>query len=61
MAEQYLKTCRLILEKGQKKEDRTGIGTVSYFGVKMEFDLNCGFPLLTTKKISFRLIAHELL
>ena len=61
MVEQYLEICRLILEKGQKKKDRTGVGTISYFGVKMEFNLSCGFPLLTTKKISFRLIVHELL
>lgn len=61
MAEQYLETCRLILERGQRKKDRTGVGTISYFGAKMEFDLNEGFPLLTTKKISFRLIVHELL
>src|SRR5437870_1910238 len=60
MAEQYLEICRLILKKGQKKKDRTGVGTISYFGVKMEFDLSCGFPLLTTKKISFNEIAKEL-
>lgn len=61
MVEQYLKACRLILEGGQKKKDRTGVGTISYFGLKMEFDLSQGFPLLTTKKVSFRSIVHELL
>lgn len=61
MTEQYLKACRLIMEKGQKKEDRTGVGTVSYLGIQMKFDLSKGFPLLTTKKIPFRLIIHELL
>jgi len=61
MNEEYLRVCRLVLEKGQKKKDRTGIGTISYFGTKMEFDLKQGFPLLTTKKVSFRLIIHELL
>ncbi|KLL03415.1 MAG: thymidylate synthase [Mycoplasmataceae bacterium CE_OT135] len=61
MNEEYLRICRLVLQKGQKKKDRTETGTISYFGTKMEFDLKKGFPLLTTKKISFRLIAHELL
>ncbi|RHZ37781.1 thymidylate synthase [endosymbiont GvMRE of Glomus versiforme] len=61
MNEEYLRICRLVLEKGQKKKDRTDIGTISYFGTKMEFDLKKGFPLLTTKKMPFRLIVHELL
>ncbi|CAH1760564.1 12938_t:CDS:2 [Entrophospora sp. SA101] len=60
MNEEYLRVCRLVLEKGQKKKDRTGTGTISYFGAKMEFDLKKGFPLLTTKKISFRLIGESL-
>ncbi|CAH1764140.1 7813_t:CDS:2 [Entrophospora sp. SA101] len=42
MNKQYLETCRLVLEKGQKKKDRTGVGTISYFGTKMEFDLRQG-------------------
>lgn len=57
----YLDLCKLILEKGHKKEDRTGTGTYSIFGHQMRFDLSEGFPLLTTKKVSFRLIASELL
>lgn len=61
MNKEYLKTCYLVLKEGQKKKDRTGVGTISYFGTKMEFDLNDGFPLLTTKKIAFRLIVQELL
>lgn len=57
----YLDLCKLILNKGHKKEDRTGTGTYSVFGHQMRFDLNEGFPLLTTKKVNFRLIASELL
>lgn len=58
---QYLNMCREILEKGVKKEDRTGTGTLSIFGHQMRFNLEEGFPLLTTKKVPFRLIVSELL
>ncbi|MRH42464.1 thymidylate synthase [Aquibacillus halophilus] len=57
----YLDLCKTVLEKGTKKEDRTNTGTLSVFGHQMRFDLNEGFPLLTTKKVPFRLIASELL
>lgn len=57
----YLDLCRLILENGNKKADRTGTGTYSVFGHQMRFDLSEGFPLLTTKKVNFNLIASELL
>ncbi|MFC5587625.1 thymidylate synthase [Sporosarcina soli] len=59
--EQYLDLCKHVLATGTKKEDRTGTGTMSVFGYQMRFDLNEGFPLMTTKKTAFRLISSELL
>ncbi|GIN21112.1 MAG TPA: thymidylate synthase [Bacillus bacterium] len=59
--EQYLKLCRHVLEKGTVKEDRTGTGTISTFGYQMRFDLQEGFPLLTTKKLHVKSIIYELL
>lgn len=58
---QYLDLCQHILHNGAKKEDRTGTGTLSVFGYQMRYDLNEGFPLMTTKKTAFRLIVSELL
>ncbi|WP_077326594.1 thymidylate synthase [Virgibacillus siamensis] len=57
----YLDLCRRVLENGTKKDDRTNTGTYSVFGHQMRFDLQDGFPLLTTKKVPFRLVASELL
>ncbi len=57
----YLDLCRHILEDGIKREDRTGVGTISIFGHQMRFDLSAGFPLLTTKKLYTRSIIYELL
>ncbi|WP_323702363.1 thymidylate synthase [Mammaliicoccus sp. Dog046] len=57
----YHDLCKKVLEQGDSKDDRTGTGTISIFGHQMRFDLSEGFPLLTTKKVSFKLIATELL
>jgi thymidylate synthase len=58
---QYLDFLRTVLETGQPREDRTGTGTLGIFGYQMRFDLQEGFPLLTTKKLHTRSIFHELL
>ncbi len=58
---QYLDLCRTILEHGEKKEDRTGTGTLSIFGHQARYDLRDGFPILTTKKILFSAVVRELL
>lgn len=59
--EQYLALCRRILETGSKRADRTGMGTISKFGERIEVDLTQGFPLLTTKRIYWNAVVRELL
>ena len=59
--EQYLNLLRYVKSEGIKKEDRTGTGTLSVFGYQMRFDLNEGFPLVTTKEVHLKSIIYELL
>ena len=57
----YLELLQRILDEGTPREDRTGTGTLAIFGHQMSFDLSAGFPLVTTKKVHFASVAHELL
>ncbi len=58
---QYLNLCDYVLQNGIRKHDRTGTGTISVFGYQMRFNLEDGFPLLTTKKLHYKSILYELL
>ena len=58
---QYLNLLRDLLDNGARREDRTGTGTLGFFGSQIRFDLSQGFPLLTTKKVHFKSVAVELL
>lgn len=59
--QQYLEALRTVLEQGERSSDRTGTGTISYFGMQCRYPLAAGFPLVTTKKLHLRSIVHELL
>src|SRR3989339_1958398 len=59
--QQYLSLLQEILDKGEQRQDRTGVGTMSLFGAQRKFDLREGFPLVTTKKVNYRNIVVELL
>lgn len=57
----YLDLLQQVLDHGSRKQDRTGVGTLSLFGAQLRFDLRTGFPLVTTKRVHLRSIVHELL
>ena len=58
---QYLELMRRVRQEGVEREDRTGVGTLSVFGHQMRFDLGAGFPAVTTKRLWFKGVVHELL
>ena len=59
--QQYLDLLKDVRDHGSLRMDRTGVGTVAVFGRQMRFDLQKGFPILTTKKVHWKSIVHELL
>lgn len=58
---QYLAALKDVLENGDHRPDRTGVGTISKFGLQMRFDLREGFPAVTTKKLAWKSVVSELL
>lgn len=61
MEQQYLKALEFVLNNGTVKQDRTGVGTISYFGMQQRYNLAKGFPAITTKKLAWRSVVSELL
>lgn len=61
MEKEYLNALQTVLDKGTVKEDRTGVGTISYFGMQQRYDLSKGFPAVTTKKLAWKSVVSELL
>ena len=61
MEQQYLNALKFVLDNGTVKTDRTGTGTISYFGMQQRYDLSNGFPAVTTKKLAWRSVVSELL
>jgi thymidylate synthase len=61
MEQEYLNALQAVLDNGTQKEDRTGVGTISYFGMQQRYDLSRGFPAVTTKKLAWRSVVSELL
>lgn len=61
MEKEYLNALQTVLDKGTRKEDRTGVGTISYFGMQQRYDLSAGFPAVTTKKLAWKSVVSELL
>jgi thymidylate synthase len=61
MEQEYLNALQTVLDKGTTKEDRTGVGTISYFGMQQRYDLSTSFPAVTTKKLAWKSVVSELL
>ena len=61
LMKQYLDLLDFVLKHGTKRSDRTGVGTISYFGYQTRYDLDKGLPIITTKRINYAAILHELL
>ena len=61
LEQEYLNALQAVLDKGEIKEDRTGTGTISYFGMQQRYDLSKGFPAVTTKKLAWKSVVSELL
>jgi len=57
---QYQVLLKTVLERGSEHNDRTGVGTISYFGHQSRFDLRVGFPIVTTKRVPFRWVVEEI-